>query len=281
MEVSRLESLKQAALSRFPSLWREILHGWNDGSGSDRLWLMYSANYLLQTAGLRWAIDPVRLAHRLPGAPEMDFAADLKDLSLIVLTHRHEDHLDLELIHTLRRLEAHWVVPEVILEQVRSAGIPLKRIIVPCMLEPMNLGGLVLTPFEGLHFDPQPGSRHGVPAVGYLAEFNGKRWLFPGDTRHYDAGKLPDFGEVDGLVAHLWLGRGSARIKPPPLLDEFINFCLALQPRRIVITHLNEFGRETADLWDMHHAKLVCREFIQRCLHLRVTPALMGDRIEL
>jgi hypothetical protein len=149
------------------------------------------------------------------------------------------------------------------------------------MLEPIEFRGLRLTPFEGLHLSQHKGLTHGVPSVGYLAECGGRRWLFPGDTRTYDAASLPDFGEVDALFAHLWLGRGSAQLEPPPLLDEFIRFCLALRPQRIVITHLNEFGRKPADLWDMQHAARVCQEFRQRAPGLPVTPALMGDCIEL
>ena len=98
----------------------------------------------------------------------------------------------------------------------------------------------------------------GVPATGYLVEFQNKRWLFPGDTRTYDASQLPSFGPVDGLFAHLWLGRGCALMDEPPLLDAFCQFCLDLQPRRIILTHLNEFGRDADDFWDEEHAEKLC-----------------------
>src|SRR5512141_2107421 len=87
--VYKLECLQAEARQRFPSLWVRMTRSWNAPEGPDRLWLMYSANYLLRTGGLRWAIDPVRLAHRLRGAPEPEAAHDLVDLSLVVLTHRH------------------------------------------------------------------------------------------------------------------------------------------------------------------------------------------------
>ena len=61
----------------------------------------------------------------------------------------------------------------------------------------------MLTPFDGLHIHGE----HGVPAMGYLAEFSKKRWLFPGDTREFDFSKLPDFGELDDVIGHLWLGK--------------------------------------------------------------------------
>lgn len=71
---------------------------------------MYSANYLFRTANVRWAIDPLRLRQRLPGAPEMP-AADLKDFTFVLLTHSHGDHLDLELMRQLQTFPILWVIP--------------------------------------------------------------------------------------------------------------------------------------------------------------------------
>lgn len=274
---SRLERTQRRAATRFPSLWSSLLQEWNAPEGADRLCLMYSSSYLLRTAGLRWALDPVRLAHRLPGAPQMDWAAGLQGLSLVALTHRHEDHLDPGLIHCLRALPVTWLVPEAILRQVQEAGIPRSRIVVPRMLEPLRFQGLQLTAFEGLHWERSRGALKGVPAVGYLAEFGGRRWLFPGDTREYDAGRLPDFGGVDGLVAHLWLGRGCAQMDRPPLFGDFLSFCLALRPGRILLTHLNEWGRGPEDLWELHHAVMARRAFHRLDPSLAVRPLLMGQ----
>ncbi|MCX6035958.1 MAG: hypothetical protein NTV38_13445, partial [Chloroflexi bacterium] len=87
-------------------------------------------------------------------------------------------------------------------------------------------------------------------------EMGGKRWLFPGDTRTYDPAGLPDLGPVDVLFAHLWLGRAVALQSHPPLLELFCRFCLAFQPRRVILTHLEEWGRQASDFWDIEHAKM-------------------------
>ena len=83
--------------------------------------------------------------------------------------------------------------------------------------------------------------------MGYLIECCGRRWLVPGDTRTYDASQLPVFDEVDVLFAHVWLGRRSALLDEPPLLDDFCRFCLDLKPHQLILTHLNEFGRDASD----------------------------------
>src|SRR5512146_2738091 len=102
---------------------------WNQPGATDGAWLMYSANYLLRTGGVRWAIDPLRLERRLPGAPAQDYARDLAGLSFVVLTHRHSDHLDIPLLRSLRHLPLSWIIPRSIRRHVMDqCGIPAARI---------------------------------------------------------------------------------------------------------------------------------------------------------
>ena len=59
------------------------------------------------------------------------------------------------------------------------------------------------------------------------------------------------------------------------------NSAWRLRPRRILLTHLDEFGRGIADLWEEAHARRVCEALRQRSPGLPVTFARMGDSIEL
>jgi L-ascorbate metabolism protein UlaG (beta-lactamase superfamily) len=275
-------------IADYPALWAGMVLDWRR-PGGDRAWLLYSANYLCRTAGVRWALDPLTLRRRLPAAPDVDLARDLQGLSFVLLTHRHADHLDLDLVHRLREAPVRWVVPFYILDAVTEAGLLRKKVLVARPGEAIRLEGITIRPFDGLHWDgvarpdesPAPASLHGVPATGYCLEFNGKRWLFPGDTRFYDASRLPSFGPLDGLFAPLWLGRGAALAAPPPLLDAFCRFCLDLAPRRIVVTHLRELGRPAADYWDDGHYRRVGEWFVRNAPGLRVDCAYMGDSVEL
>ena len=126
---------------------------WNSPGTDDRAWLMYSANYLFRTGNVRWAMDPLRLTHRLPQAPDVNAAQDLKALSFVLLTHEHADHLDLGLIRELRHLPILWVIPEPTLELIQSQiDLPPKNVIVPKELEPIEIQGIKITPFTGLHW---------------------------------------------------------------------------------------------------------------------------------
>lgn len=260
-----------------------MLSEWQRPQASDRAWLLYSANYLIRTAGVRWALDPLTLRQRLPLAPEVDVSA-LAALDYIVLTHRHADHLDVGLLRCLREFPIHWIVPDALLEPLQELNLPPQNITVPRQLEPLRLGALTLTPFEGLHREAdssRPGGLRGVPSTGYLAEFNGKHWLFPGDTRTYDASRLPSFDPVDGIFAHLWLGRRSALMPSPPLLDHFCRFYIDLQPKRIVITHMEDFGRDVDDFWDNWHYQMVFANFQKIAPHIQISSAKIGESVVL
>jgi hypothetical protein len=251
---------------------------WKSTGAGEHAWLTHSANYLFSTAGVRWALDPLALSARLPGLSTPDYASDLDRLQLIVLSHIHNDHLDLELISALEELPLLWVIPDFMLDPVmKTATIPSERIIVPKPGCRINIDGLALTPFAGLHFH----TRGGVPEMGYLVEFSGYRWLFPGDIRLYDSAQIPEFGRLDGVFAHLWLGKAGALMDPPPLLDEFCDFFSTFTTGRLVITHLNEFGRDVKDLWDETHYHSVVQALKIRAPYLQVEMALTGDRIYL
>lgn len=170
-----------------------------------------------------------------------------------------------------------------------EAGLPAERVLIPKALQPIEIKGFRITPFEGLHWELSPetssGNLKGVPAIAYLVEFNGKRWLFPGDTRTYYANKLPPFGPVDGLFAHLWLGRGCAMLEVPPLLEDFCRFCIDLQPRRVIVvaqsativTHLEELGRDAEDYWDEEHFQKVSKRCRETAPDIHMLSARMGE----
>jgi hypothetical protein len=140
-----------------------------------------------------------------------------------------------------------------------------------------------IVPFEGLHWESTIkdgiAGLKGLPATSYMVEFNGKRWLFPGDVRTYDIDAMPGFGHIDGVFAHLWLGRKSALIETPPLVNAFCDFYTALKPKRIIVTHLEELGRNALDYWDDSHYRMVQQRFQEIAPEIEVSCAHAGDEI--
>ncbi len=278
---AEIDRLKRAAVARYPQLWAEMVADWKS-TGGDAAWLMYSANYLFRTGGVRWAMDPLSLRARLPTAPVMDLRRDLERLQFVLLTHAHKDHLDLELIAALKDLPLTWVVPDFLAPLVLGqAGLKPGQVLIPRIGEPVHLSGLTIVPFAGQHLVSNPdGTSHGLPEIGYLVEGAGLRLLFPGDVRIYDARRFPRFDDVDALFAHLWLGRGLALVDRPEITRAFCQFCAELRPRRVLVTHLHEFGRDANDFLDEEHVTKVQKIFEREYSHLQTAPAYMGEKVD-
>jgi L-ascorbate metabolism protein UlaG (beta-lactamase superfamily) len=265
------------------SRWKNMLARWQSPGQADRAWILYSANYLLVTAGVRWAIDPLTFSWRVPSMPQGDISP-LAKMDAIILTHSHADHLDMSLLGRLRDLPIKWVIPEFMLASLQPFRLPPKNVTIAQPLKPIYIEGLSLTPFDGLHLVPDstlPGGIRGVPSMGYMAEFNHKKWLFPCDTRVFDASKLPDFGPLDGLFMHVFLGKGLAFDPAPSLLDPFCRFCVDLHPRRILLTHMYEWGRPPEELWTETHAGMIEKWFAENAPGVSVSHALLGDEVDL
>lgn len=270
--------LRQQAAEEYPLLWKKMIEEWKSNSDIDSLWVTYSANFLLNTGGFRWAIDPYSLFTRVGGGEQPDFGCDLADLKLVVLTHAHNDHLDLNLIKDIQHLDIQWVIPRFMLDKIKDiADIEDSKVIVPESGKLINFEQLKLTPFEGLHFRGDSG----VEEMGYLVESGGKRWLFPGDTRSYDFEKLPDFGTLDAVIAHLWLGKAEALKQKPPLLKDFCSFFTKFHTSNIVVTHLREYGREKEDFWNLRHYQMVKTTIHHIAPDVKLNAALLGERIQL
>lgn len=269
---AEIDIKKENARATYPSLWRNLILEWQSAK-LDAAWLTYAANYLFFTAGLRWALDPFSFLTRIGGEGQPDFATDLKMLNLVVLSHAHSDHFDPILLKAIASLPLTWVIPDFMLDQVNEiTRLDQQQVIIPKPGQTLRFANLVLTPFEGLHMHAEGG----VPEMGYLAEFSGKRWLFPGDFRSFNLSALPYFGRLDGVFAHLWLGKAQACTDRPSQLENFCQFFAGLEAERIVISHLHEYGRDADDFWDERHY-MMAEDCIQNLNEkLKVIPAFMG-----
>ncbi|MCJ7694998.1 MAG: MBL fold metallo-hydrolase [Anaerolineaceae bacterium] len=264
------------AVDAYPQTWKELISDWGKDSEEDAVWLTYAANYLFRTAGVHWGLDPFSLSSRIGKSPQPNFRQDLAPLKLIVLSHHHNDHFDPILLTELQCLPITWVIPKFILESVKLiCNLPDSRIIIPEPGVPLVFDELVLTPFNALHFH----GNYGVPEMGYLAEFSGKRWLFTGDTRSFEAKGLPEFGALDGVMAHCWLGKDSALEPKKEFIGAFCKLFGSFNSKKIVISHLQEYGRSPDNFWTLEHFRMLKRGFIEMDPKPQVVKALLGDKI--
>ena len=277
---SQIDSYKNRVIEEYPFIWSRIIKEWKSPGSLDRAWLTYSANYLFRTNNVRWAIDPFTIYSRISSAQMINVGNDLGELSFVILTHHHKDHLDLNIIQDLNKLAIPWIVPEPMVDIVEKAGLNPDFILVPQVLETIEISGVKIIPFDGLHFHKGKNEEtFGVPAMGYLIESGNKRWLFPGDTRNFKSNQIPDFGPVDIVFAHLWLGKGGALMKEPPFINEFCQFYVDLMPKKIFLTHLREIGRDANDYWDLGHAELAISRFRKTAPNIKISTISLGEGV--
>lgn len=275
--ASDIQTRIERAREEYPALWRRFIQEWREAESVNTAWLMYAANYIFSTGGVRWAMDPLSLSTRISGVDQPNFLTDLDVLELVLFTHSHHDHFDSKLVGALAGSPIKWIVPEDMRGLAADAGIPGKNILIPEPGRLIYFKGLRITPFTGQHIH----GRYGVPETSYLVECGKKRWLFPGDTRVYDPNHLPDFGVVDAVFAHVWLGKKCAALPTPPLLDEFCQFFLVCNANRILLTHLEELGRDERDFWDSRHVELIRQKMKELGVADRIEKYITGQKIVL
>ena len=86
---------------------------------------------------------------------------------------------------------------------------------------------------------------------------------------------------MDGVFAHVWLGRRGALLEKPPLLEDFCKFQLGFQPKRILLTHLQEVGRAGEEFWDERHAEMVKERMRELDPRVCVEAAYIGESVRL
>jgi L-ascorbate metabolism protein UlaG (beta-lactamase superfamily) len=284
----QIDAVREKIVTDYPRIWERMISEWKQPSEQDCAWLMYSANYLFRTSNIRWAVDPFSLHARLPDTPALPIEQDLQELDFVLLTHRHADHLDLDLIRRLSHYHIQWIIPKSIIPYVTEhTGLSVKKVITPDAFRNIEIKGIEIHPFDSMHWEweSSPSSRSvsnaakGLPETGYRITFDGKKWLFPGDIRTYDPALLPSLGLTDIVFAHLWLGRGQALKVNPEMVNKFCRFYLHLKPRRIIVTHLYELGRAAKSLWTADHYNAVKRKFSELSPGTQVDMTSIGDRI--
>jgi len=237
-------------------------------------WLLGPSGYLLSVNGLRFGLD-IHI-HRPWIADDLSgsLADDLSRLDFMLLSHVHGDHYDEAMLRLLKGAPVRWFIPAFFdRERVLAAGVSPERV---TWVEPgrtYQAGQLAITAFESFHVK--------VPELGYLVETGQSRLLFPGDVRDY-ARRLPDFGPLDCLFAHVWLGRGNAQNLPcEPWLSGFCDFAVSLLPRRVFLTHLFELGRDAGNLWTYTHAGLAADGLLERDASLQIAIPRIGEALSL
>ena len=242
---------------------------------------LLSASYLFCTNGFRWGMDiAFRYAYHLCKTTHR-LADLLGDLSLIVISHGHDDHFEPATVKQLSKTNIRWVIPHFLLDTARSCGIREENIIAAYPGTPITAGPLHILPFEGKHY--RPGTRNGLDELGYhISADNAPTLVFPVDTRDYAADNLPDLPPADVCFANVWLGDSNGFAKDyTDIGGRFADFMLRFSDRRILFSHLYETGREDKDMWRREHAKILSDIIRQKNPATETAVPVTGEIIKL
>ncbi|NLB55865.1 MAG: hypothetical protein GX811_08905 [Lentisphaerae bacterium] len=263
--------VKTAFYEEYLQQWNVMLQGMGHQDKSDSVWLMFSSNYMFSMGGVFWALDPVHpghLAEEFKGKATID---PLKQLDFVIVSHEHPDHADFELVGKLIEAGVPVYAPQALCERSLKNATPALPDV------PIIYDDIKITPFAGWHFEVPP---TGKEALGFLIEKNGKKMLFPGDTRFYVQDALKPFAPVDFLFAHFWLGRTLIKPPDPTAVEEFCDFMLSSQPANMVCTHMYEFiFHPVTDVWTDFHVGLVKECLKARKSKTQITVPKFGERI--
>lgn len=233
------------------------------------------SSYVVNIGGTHLLVDPC-LRNPSWGEKIADkINNDLKKIDGIFLTHEHEDHCDPNFIRLAAGCDVRWYIPEFFsLNRLIEWGIPEERIILTHIGDKISLGETEVSVFESNHRNSGAAF---VREYGFAVTHNGKNYVFPVDVRTYDPSFYPKFENAEILFAHLWLGRGVARNGGwRDRLDEFCEFLLSFNPKRIVLAHLYETERSPSDLWTYCHAGAVADRFLCYNPEISVDPLKPG-----
>jgi L-ascorbate metabolism protein UlaG (beta-lactamase superfamily) len=207
---------------------------------------------------VRFAVDlQVRREEDLARiAPHL--SEDVSDLSFILITHQHDDHMCLPLMQKLKDTDIHWYLPAGCrADLVAASGLRREKI---TFLEPgerLQFGELSISAFRTPHLGAGE-DQSLFPELGYLLTTPRGQILLPADVRDYSFTSYPDFGEIDLCLAHLWGGNDA--LDPAaytPMLAACADFFARFGAKRYFFAHLYEIGRPDLYMWQDTLADIV------------------------
>jgi len=197
--------------------------------------------------------------------PPMSIEA-LGPVSVVLVTHEHDDHLDLPFLLELRRRgqHPHVVVPAPIVASAIAAGLDAERVIPAKPGVPMQVGPVTVHAIPAVHglgggqepvsygFTSSANPSEGYRFLGYVVEFGGVRLYHAGDTLLYDGLSQ----HVKDLGVHVMClpmnGRDPEReakgIVGNMTAAEAATLAAAVRPHAVVPMHYDGFWNNLGDV---------------------------------
>lgn len=228
-------------------------------SGALDVWWLGQSGFLVKSRAGLLVVDPYLSEHltlkyagtarphvRMTRAPLA--GGDLRDVALVLASHRHSDHLDPGTLPALMAASpgATLMLPESLLDHAIGLGLPADRLVGLDDGITAARGGFVVRGVASAHegLDRDDRGRHLY--LGFVVEVDGRRLYHSGDGLAYDglAGRLGT-DRFDAMFLPI-NGRDPARGVPGNMsAADAVDLASAVYPRFVVPHHYDMFTFNT------------------------------------
>ena len=252
MNISPVEFATADYDQNFIKYWDKVFTEYREKQEYDCLWLAGPSSYVFSIGDERFAVDLQIRRKKDLDALLPRLVSDLSDLSFVLITHQHDDHMCPPLMRALKDTDIKWYIPRgTNPELIEKSEIKKENTVLVDPGDVFTVGNVTVRAFLVPH------GRAEFVEVGYeLTTPNGKI-LMPADIRDYDYDEYPDFENIDLCLSHLWAGNDA--IDPEnymPLLEKFAKRSASFNAKRYFLCHLYEIGRKEKFMWHNDHAAI-------------------------
>ena len=186
-----------------------------------RIWSMYNHGFIVKTPSTVFAFD---LIHGYPSWQYKIPDAVLKQIQVLFISHRHDDHSDSTIIDAITGFGGQVVMP------VEDRHFS-RDLVYLAAYDEVTLAGLQIKAYAGLHAD--------IPVRIYVVTTpEGLTIMHTGDNQTSET--LPDALTVDILLLNAWVN-DSGSASPGDGIRNSIN---KLNPKLTILGHFQELGHQ-------------------------------------
>ena len=152
------------------------------------IWWLGQASFIVRGGGITIYVDPYLNPSPKRLVPPPLRPEQVTNADLVLCTHDHSDHIDPTALPGIAAASPHAkiLVPAVARDKLVGLGIPVQRIVVPSVDEPISFGPLTVTAIPAAHEDLDYSPDCGYPYVGYVLKLNGVTLYHAGDCTMYE-----------------------------------------------------------------------------------------------
>ncbi len=293
-----LERYRAALQEAFPALWERVLREVTQPAPVARVWSIYNEGYLLRAGRPDAPVIAFDLvaSRRLGAAGQERLLERLPPVALLLVTHRHGDHLDGEVVTRLLDQGATVAMPAEAYEALRQARGWQET---PRGLKVVRAGDCFYAAEAAVRVhaaDHRSGSLRDSVAYGVVVD--GLTIVHAADHRAFDSHVADWPRQADLLIVSLFCEQVEQPGAAPGLAGmaadaawiarlswdqqaALIPFIDRLSPRRVVLGHLYELGHEPEKLFRFVDAGVVREALFARAPQIGVWIPAPGECLPL